>query len=117
MKLSNVLFLRALLFFAFATVSLVAGIPVPGNTVTKIQKPEDSAPTKYIPIINDIEYLGEGPSWGWRRLRAPGPVSIFLLFFFVFDLYSCGSTERCQYIFFFYGLCSCGFDKLDRTHL
>ena len=81
MKLSNVLFFRALLFFAFATVSLVAGIPVPGNTVTKIQKPEDSAPTKFMPIINDIEYLGEGPSGGWRRLRAPGSVSIFLLFF------------------------------------
>ena len=82
MKLSNMFFLRALLFFALATVSLVAGDPIPNS------------PGSIRLVEADPDYLKRGE---WTRVSRVDPqstsVSRFLLFFF-FELCSCGFIHR-----------------------
>jgi hypothetical protein len=63
MTLSNMLFLRALLFFALATISLVAGIPLAGPVARKLVAgnpvPEITVPATFQPIEEEIVYLTE----------------------------------------------------------
>jgi hypothetical protein len=94
MKLSIVLFLRALFFFALAT-SLAAGTPIPADASTKV-------PTVGTLIADEAYYLLE---YGGRWIRTVSRVE----FCYFFDLYSCtsqgvGDTDHISFTKFPHGL-------------
>ena len=94
MKLSIVFFFRALLFFALAT-SLAAEYLVPG---TELQS-----------IANVKEYLSKSR---WIREAVRGEVGRFFINFLIDTHVDPQAVSR---FLSFLQLCSCGFDKLDRT--
>ena len=85
MKLSIVLFLRALLFFALST-SLADGAPMAGAPVTtEAEDPKTNFKTKFIPLVEEdtgylTQYADLDIGWTW----GPGLQSQVSRFLFVF---------------------------------